>query len=149
MLGEIWAKMVLELLWLERNAPNMKWKKSRFFLEVIFFGAFSGKFGEFGQKSFAPPKICLLLHLCAKLYFVVQKFGKSSVTTIITTEAFAQNFEFLQLRKLSRATRKALAGHMLCRPVLQHSPDSIINRSLVSLIQVIILMLEKLHGFYF
>jgi len=24
---------------------------------------FSGKFGEFGQKSFAPPKLCLLLHL--------------------------------------------------------------------------------------
>jgi len=24
---------------------------------------FSGKFGEFGQKSVAPPKICLLLHL--------------------------------------------------------------------------------------
>jgi len=25
---------------------------------------FSGKFGEFEQKYFAPPKICLLLHLC-------------------------------------------------------------------------------------
>jgi len=123
-------------------------KCSRFFLEVIFFGAFSGKFGEFGQKSFAPPKICLLLHLCAKFYFVVQKPGKSSVTTTVITEAFAQNFDFLQFRKLSRATRKALAGHMLCRPVLQYLPDSI-NRSLVSLIQVIILMLEKLHGFYF
>jgi len=24
----------------------------------------TGKFGKFGQKSFAPPKICMLLNLC-------------------------------------------------------------------------------------
>jgi len=28
---------------------------------------FSSSLGKFGQKSFAPPKICLLLHLCAIL----------------------------------------------------------------------------------
>ena len=32
-----------------------------FFLEVSFFRT---SLGEFGQNSFAPPKFCLLLHLC-------------------------------------------------------------------------------------
>jgi len=31
-----------------------------FFLEVTFLASL----GEFGKNSFAPPKICLLLHLC-------------------------------------------------------------------------------------
>jgi len=31
-----------------------------------FFGAFRASLGEFGKKSFAPSKICLFLHLCAK-----------------------------------------------------------------------------------
>jgi len=38
---------------------NMK----SFFLEVTFVGVFSGSLGEFGQKPFALPKICLLLDL--------------------------------------------------------------------------------------
>jgi len=40
----------------------------RAFLEVIFFRV---SLGEFGQKFFAPPKICLLLHLCHRLMVMV------------------------------------------------------------------------------
>jgi len=42
--------------------------KKRFFMGENLLAEvtqnFSGKFGVFGQKSFAHPKICLLLHLC-------------------------------------------------------------------------------------
>ena len=38
-------------------------KEQTLFLEEIFFVFFSGN-GEIWEKSFAPPKICLLLHLC-------------------------------------------------------------------------------------
>jgi len=31
---------------------------------VVFFGVFSGKFGEIWAKILRTPKICLLLHLC-------------------------------------------------------------------------------------
>ena len=50
---------------ISKNAPNMKWN-AFVFLEVIFhFLEFiRASLGKFGQKSFAPPKICLLLHLC-------------------------------------------------------------------------------------
>jgi len=38
-LGEIWAKIVLEVCFDLKNAPNMR-GNAVFFLEVIFFGAF-------------------------------------------------------------------------------------------------------------
>jgi len=41
-----------------KNAPNMRRNA------VVFWRPFSGKFREIGAKSFAPPNICLLLHLC-------------------------------------------------------------------------------------
>jgi len=63
-LREIWVKMALEVLWFERNAPKIKLKAVDFcFLEVIFWSFSWASLGKFGQKSFAPPKICLLLHL--------------------------------------------------------------------------------------
>jgi len=54
-LGEIWAKMMLEVPLLVKIHPM---KFSRLFLEVFFSGAFSGKFGVIWAK------IYLLLHLC-------------------------------------------------------------------------------------
>jgi len=41
-------------------APKMTW---RVFFEVTSLDFFRGSLGEFGQISFAPPKMCLLLHL--------------------------------------------------------------------------------------
>jgi len=35
-----------------------------FSLEVTLLEFFWASLGEFGQKSFATPKICLVLHLC-------------------------------------------------------------------------------------
>jgi len=49
----IWAEMVLEVIWFA-----MKWNT------VVFFGDhFRASLGKFVQNSFAPSKICLLLHL--------------------------------------------------------------------------------------
>ena len=63
--GEIWLKRVL---WFEKMHPTWKEMPSFFFLEVIFFGVFfRASLGKFVQKSFAPPKIYLLLHLCSKI----------------------------------------------------------------------------------
>jgi len=65
-LGEIWAKMVLEVLWFEKMRP--KWN-AVIFLRLFFSEIFSGKFREIWAKSFAPPKICLLLHLWKAMGF--------------------------------------------------------------------------------
>ena len=51
--------MALTMLWFEKDGAQ-KWHEE-LFLEVTFFWVFVGQFGE---DSFVPPKICLLLHLC-------------------------------------------------------------------------------------
>ena len=62
-LGEIWAKMVLEVSWFQKIHPT--WSEMyRFFGGNFVWSSFRAGLGKFGQKSFAPPKICLLLHLC-------------------------------------------------------------------------------------
>jgi len=43
-----------------------------FFLEVIFFEIFSGNLRNFGEEFFAPPKICLLLHVWPSLIITVE-----------------------------------------------------------------------------
>ena len=81
---KIRAKMAPSVLWFEKHGAQLFfiWKNGAqnhmktFFFEVIWNAVFvrkyshkdwikifSGKFGTFGQKSFAPPKICLLIHL--------------------------------------------------------------------------------------
>jgi len=68
-LSEIRATMVLEVPWFETMREmkySMKWNEVVFSLEVIFFGVFfRASVGKVGQKSFASPKICRLLHRCA------------------------------------------------------------------------------------
>jgi len=65
-LGETWAKWCL--IW--KNASDINWNEIPLFcfrghFLWSFFRAISGKFG---QKSFAPPKFCLLLHLSQRIY---------------------------------------------------------------------------------
>jgi len=64
-LGEIWVNVVLDMLWFEKNAPKIK-VQSFLCLETIFWSGFRASLGKFGQKPFAAPKICLLLHLCPR-----------------------------------------------------------------------------------
>jgi len=54
--------------------------------EKIFVHEVVQKSGKFGQKSFAPPKICLLLHLCS-LTFV------NTVNSLIQAVFTRRNFE--------------------------------------------------------
>jgi len=54
-LGEIWANMVLDMLWFLKMCP--KSKCSRFF-GGYFFECFSGKFGEMWAKMLRTPKNC-------------------------------------------------------------------------------------------
>jgi len=49
------------------------------FLEVILFGDFFRQVPEFGQKSFAPPKTCLLLHLCVQTGAETSDIGAEAV----------------------------------------------------------------------
>ena len=70
----IQAKMVPKVLWFEKKmAPKITLR--HFSLKVIQNSVFMqctkdspnyfrASFGKFGQKSFAPPKMCVLLHLC-------------------------------------------------------------------------------------
>jgi len=59
---KIWAKMAPNMLWFEKMVP--KTTRRAVFLEFSFFWVSSrASLGVFGQKSWAPPKICLLLHL--------------------------------------------------------------------------------------
>jgi len=49
------AKIVLDVLWYEKNEPKMKWN-AVIFLEVILLEFFSGKFGEIWAKILRTPK---------------------------------------------------------------------------------------------
>jgi len=67
-LGKIWAKWFLKCFDLKKCAQR-EMKCSRFFLFLFFWSSFFLAFfraslGKFEQKFFAPPKICLALHLC-------------------------------------------------------------------------------------
>jgi len=65
--------MAPNVLWFEEMDPNMcfslkklrpiwsSWENIRTKSDPIIFRA---RWRKFGQKSFAPPKVCLLLHLC-------------------------------------------------------------------------------------
>jgi len=54
------------LIW--KNAPNMKRNAVVFLFGGHFlWSIFRASLGKFVQKSFAPPKIYLLLHLCSKV----------------------------------------------------------------------------------
>ena len=53
------------LIW--KNAPKMEWNPV-IFLRSFPLEFFSDKFGEIWAKSLAPPKLCLLLHLCLRLW---------------------------------------------------------------------------------
>jgi len=55
--GNLGANGACSVHWF-KNAPNMRRNA------VVLWRPFSGKFREIWAKSFAPPKICLLLHLC-------------------------------------------------------------------------------------
>ena len=59
---KIWSKMAPNMVWFNKMAPKMTWRA--FFWKSLFLESFRTSLGEFGQKSFAPPKIRLLLHLC-------------------------------------------------------------------------------------
>ena len=72
------------LIW--KYALNMKWN-AVFFLEVRFLEFFRASLGKFGQKSFAPPKICLHLHLC------VGNFGKVGVENFGKVRHFTSDSE--------------------------------------------------------
>ena len=69
--GQVWRKFVqkwcLKCLDLKKCAQHEN-ERSRFFWKVIFFGVFWASLGKFGKKSFTPPKICLLLHLCLEVW---------------------------------------------------------------------------------
>ena len=57
-LGEIWAKMVLEVRWFEKVRPT---KCKRVFLEVTFFGNFFGQvWGNLGKNSSQPQKFACI-----------------------------------------------------------------------------------------
>jgi len=58
---KIWAKLVLEVCFDLKNAPNMKRNAVVFFWRSFSVEFFSGKFGEIREKSFAHPKLSLLL----------------------------------------------------------------------------------------
>jgi len=47
--------------------------RRRFSWRYFFICFFRASLGKFGQKSFAPPKICLLLHLCLSL--IAESYG--------------------------------------------------------------------------
>jgi len=55
---QVWAQMVLEVLWFEKMC-QYEMKMQSFFLEVILCGIFSGKFGEIWAKIYHTPKMCL------------------------------------------------------------------------------------------
>jgi len=64
-LGQNWCLKCFDL----RKSAQHEKKCSRvfFFLRSFSLECFRAGLGKFGKKSFAPPKICLLLHLCSKL----------------------------------------------------------------------------------
>jgi len=74
---KIWAKIRPTCFDLEIMAPELTWKAflwrshgaqiKVFFWRSLNLKCFSGKLGESGQNSFAPSKICLLLHLWTNL----------------------------------------------------------------------------------
>jgi len=88
---KIRAKMAPNVVWLQKMAPNVCRKTQDDLLGEVtpkkglhdlcgkIFGrksrtkSFQKHLGKFGQKSFAPPKICLLLHLWADSSKVIKK----------------------------------------------------------------------------
>ena len=61
-LGKFGLKWCLKCFDLKKCA-RYEMKMQSFFLEVILFGIFSGKFGEIWAKIYHTPKMCLLLHV--------------------------------------------------------------------------------------
>jgi len=55
-LGEIWAKIVLEVCFDLKNAPNMRGNAVFFFGGHFLWSFFLAGLGKFGLKSSAPPK---------------------------------------------------------------------------------------------
>jgi len=64
---------------MKRNAVVFFWRS----VSLEFFRA---SLGKFGQKSFAPPKMCLLLHLCCQILalFLLRSFALFIVPDDIT-----------------------------------------------------------------
>jgi len=62
-------------------------------MQLVFFGGhflwsfFGASLGKFGQKSFAPPKICLLLHLWSE-QFATAKWGCANVLSNTSSRAY-------------------------------------------------------------
>jgi len=67
-LGEIWGslgkKCAWSVLWFKKCTQHEKECRQLFFRGHFLWRFFRASSGKFGQKFFAPPKICLLLHLC-------------------------------------------------------------------------------------
>jgi len=107
------AKMAPNVCDLKEIAPNVlsfekmapKITRRRFFLEVIRNAVFMHKkiifrasLRKFGQKSFAPPKICLLLHLWLHLLFAE---SRSTVRYVNLVNARPSRAERISLRLYS------------------------------------------------
>jgi len=67
----LWCFLILKkcalVLFDFKNAPNMRRNAVVFFWGHFLWSFFRASLGKFGQKSFVPPNICLLLHLCERL----------------------------------------------------------------------------------
>jgi len=100
---KIWAKSLK--IW-------QKWRPMSFYLENGFFwrsgtavfmrkyshkkwpNNFSGKFRKFGQKSFATPQICLLLHLWLQSHRP-QKLEVKIIVSLVSVHCKAYGFGLL------------------------------------------------------
>jgi len=90
-LGDIWAKMVLEVPWFEKMLST--WNEMQSFFLRSVFGVLSGRFGEIWAKILCAPKnlaaptpmICILVFWQT----ILRLRGKRSIATSTTTVSYS------------------------------------------------------------